>query len=144
VIVREGPPVVLVVDDDPRSLKLMTIVLGAAGYSVVTANDAPAGLRSLAVEPPDVVLVDFLMPGMNGLEFCRKVREARGPGAPPLVLFTAMASGEIRAQAQRAGVDHIMVKPFDRSELLDRLAELLGRSGSSPAPRSDAPAMLPE
>lgn len=122
---------VLVVDDDPRSLKLMRIVLGKSGYRVVTAEDATRGLEVLREQRPDAVLVDFLMPGIDGLEFCRQARVAQGASEPVLALFTAMASDEIRRRAQEAGADEVFVKPFDLSELLSRLAELLGRVGIS-------------
>jgi DNA-binding response OmpR family regulator len=122
---------VLVVDDDPRSLKLMTIVFGKAGYRVVTAEDATRGLEALREQRPDAVLVDLLMPGIDGLEFCRQARVARGAGELVLALFTAMASDEIRRMAIAAGADEVFVKPFDRSELLARLADLLGRVGNA-------------
>src|SRR3990167_8540820 len=122
---------VLVVDDDPRSLKLMRIVLGKSGYRVVTAEDATRGLEVLREQRPDAVLVDFLMPGIDGLEFCRQARVAQGASKPVLALFTAMASDEIRRRAEEAGADEVFVKPFDLSELLSRLAELLGRVGIS-------------
>lgn len=134
VIPAEGQPSVLVIDDDPRSLKLMTIVLGKAGYRVATASDGHAGLECLAIERPDVVLVDLLMPGIDGLEFCRRVRDRPGLADLPLVLFTAMASAEVRRQARNAGANSIMMKPFDRTELLDCLARLRdGMSGGSGA-----------
>lgn len=122
---------VLVVDDDPRSLKLMRIVLGKSGYRVVTAEDATRGLEVLREQRPDAVLVDFLMPGIDGLEFCRQARVAQGASKPVLALFTAMASDEIRRRAEEAGADEVFVKPFDLPEFLSRLAELLGRVGIS-------------
>lgn len=130
----DGQPSVLVIDDDPRSLKLMKIVLGKAGYRVATASDGYAGLECLAIERPDVVLVDLLMPGIDGFEFCRRVRERPGLAELPLVLFTAMASAEVQRQARSAGANSIMMKPFDRTELLECLARLRDgmRGGSGP------------
>lgn len=125
---------VLVVDDDSRSLKLMTIVLGSAGYRVVTMQDAARALEEFRDLRPDAVLVDFLMPGIDGLEFCRRARGTPDVGEPVLVLFTAMASDETRRQALAAGADDVFVKPFDRMELLSRLAQLLSRA-NNPVPR---------
>lgn len=125
-----GRPCVLVVDDDQRSLNLMTIVLGKAGYRVLTARGAAAGLEVFSMERPDAVLVDLLMPDIDGLEFCRRVRGSTGRPGPTLVLFTAMASTEVRRQAQAIGADDVFLKPFDRSALLERLADLLQRSGA--------------
>jgi DNA-binding response OmpR family regulator len=124
-----APAQVLVVDDDPRSLKLMAIVLGRAGYGVVTVENAARALEVFRDLRPAAVLVDFLMPGMDGLEFCRRARAMVGAGEPVLALFTAMASGELRRQALQAGADEVFVKPFDRLELLSRLAQLLSRGG---------------
>ena len=132
-IAADGQPCVLVIDDDPRSRKLMAIVLGNAGYRVATASDGHAGLACLAIERPDVVLVDLLMPGIDGFEFCRRVRARPGLAELPLVLLTAMASAEVQQQARSAGANGFMAKPFDRTELLACLAGLqdgkLGGSG---------------
>ena len=120
----ESQPSVLVVDDDPRALKLMSIVLGKAGYRVTTASDGNAGLKCLAIERPDVVLVDLLMPGIDGFEFCRRVRASPSLADVPIVLLTAMASTEVQQQARSAGANDIVTKPFDRPELLECLARL--------------------
>ena len=123
-IAAESQPCVLVIDDDLRSLKLMTIVLSKAGYRVVTASDGHAGLEFLAIERPHVVLVDLLMPGIDGFEFCRRVRASPDLADLPLVLLTAMASAEVQQQARKAGANSFMVKPFDRAELLECIARL--------------------
>jgi DNA-binding response OmpR family regulator len=126
---RPGQQTVLLVDDDPRSIKLMQIVLGHAGYHVLAATDAQAGLETLDRERPDLVMVDLLMPGTDGIGFCRQVRQRPGNDALPLVLFTAMAAADTRQQALQAGADDVLVKPFDRGELLGRLEQLLARNG---------------
>jgi CheY-like chemotaxis protein len=123
----------LVVDDDPRSLKLMTIVLGNAGYRVVTASDGPAGLERLVAEQPDIVMVDLMMPGMDGLEFCSCVRALPALGDTPLVLATAIAADDVREQALNAGVDALLVKPFERPLLLGELERLLEAARANPA-----------
>jgi CheY-like chemotaxis protein len=115
----------------------MTIVLGSAGYRVVTASDGRQGLECLAAESPDLVLVDLLMPGMDGLEFCQRVRQLPQLGSLPLALFTAMASSDVRHRARSAGANAVLVKPFERLALLDELARLLDRSGSAAAPQAD-------
>lgn len=131
----ESSKCVLVVDDDPRSLKLMSIVLGKAGYRVLTAGDGARGLERLVAERPDLVIVDLLMPGMDGLEFCRNFRQLPGLGTRPLAMLTAMASDEVRRQACQAGADAVFVKPFERLELLAELARLLERSAAAPTER---------
>jgi DNA-binding response OmpR family regulator len=135
-----GQQTILLVDDDPRSIKLMQIVLGHAGYRVLAAPDAETGLEILRQERPDLVMVDLLMPGTDGISFCRQARQIADQDAPGLVLFTAMAAPETRQQALQAGADEMLVKPFDRGELLDRLQRLLaarqrGNPVARPTPR---------
>ena len=131
-------PLVLVVDDDLRTLKLMTIVLGKAGYRVATASDGLQGLECLRTEQPDIVVGDFLMPRMDGLEFCRRVRGLPALGGIPLVMSTALGSDDIYQQALGAGVDAVLLKPFERQALLDELARLLDASRADPAGRRGA------
>jgi two-component system alkaline phosphatase synthesis response regulator PhoP len=116
---------VLVVDDDDRARELMRIVLRHAGYRVVAAAAAQEAVALLATERPAVALVDLLMPGMDGLEFCRWVR-----GRPELekmrfVLLTGMDTDETRRDARAAGADAVVTKPFDRIRLLEQLTSLL-------------------
>lgn len=135
---RSGQQTVLLVDDDPRSIKLMHIVLGRAGYHVLAALNAEAGLEILHRERPDLVMVDLLMPGTDGISFCRQVRQLRGHDAFKLVLFTAMGAADTRQQALQAGADEVLVKPFDRGELLRRLEGLLATDGHySPSQGAD-------
>jgi DNA-binding response OmpR family regulator len=124
---------VLVVDDDVRSLRLMAIVLGKAGYRVVTVTGGQQGLECLFTEQPDIVVVDLMMPGMDGLEFCRRVRAAGSRGAVPLAVFTAMGSDDVRQHALRAGADTVLVKPFERQALLAELARLVDRDPLAPS-----------
>ena len=85
---------ILIIDDDPRSVRLMTMVLGHAGYRVLSASNADDGLVVLDRERPDLVMVDLLMPGTDGIGFCDQARAMPGLGTLPLVLFTAMANSE--------------------------------------------------
>lgn len=118
-------PLVLVVDDDARSRELMRIILRHAGYRVLTAADAQAAVALLEVERPVAAFADLLMPGMNGLDFCRWVRTQPGLGDLRFVLLTGMDADETRRDAAEAGVDAVMTKPFDRVELLARLSALI-------------------
>jgi DNA-binding response OmpR family regulator len=119
-------PLVLVVDDDPRSRELMRIVLRHAGYRVLAAPDGPAAVALLAVERPAVALVDLLMPGMSGLDFCRWARAQREFEDMRFVLLTGMDTEETRNDAREAGADAVVTKPFERLNLLAQLTDLLG------------------
>lgn len=117
----------LVVDDDPRSRDLMALILRHAGFEVLTAEHPSEAMSLLATARPALALVDYLMPGMNGLEFCRWVRQQPDLAGMRFALLTGMDSDETRAEAQAAGADIVVTKPFDRRELLARLNSLLER-----------------
>ena len=118
-------PLVLVVDDDSRSRELMTVILRHAGFAVTTAAHPPEAMALLDEARPALALVDYMMPKMNGLEFCRWVRQQPGLAAMRFVLLTGMDSDETRAEARAAGADDVVTKPFDRLALLARLNSLL-------------------
>jgi DNA-binding response OmpR family regulator len=119
------PPLVLIVDDDSRSRELVTHILRHAGYAVTAAAHPPQAMALLAEVRPVLALVDYLMPGMNGLEFCRWLRQQPSLATMRCVLLTGMDSGDFSAAAWAAGADDIVIKPFDRIELLARLSALL-------------------
>jgi DNA-binding response OmpR family regulator len=126
---------ILVVDDDDRSRELMRIVLRHAGYRVVATPGPQAAIAMLATERPAVAVVDLLMPDMNGLEFCRWIREQRDLASMRFVLLTGMDTQETRNEARDAGADAVVTKPFDRIRLLEQLRTLL-----DPAPVASFPA----
>jgi CheY-like chemotaxis protein len=115
----------LVVDDDERSRELMRIVLRHAGYRVVSAPDPQTAIALLATERPAAALVDLLMPAMSGLEFCRWVRSRPEFSTMRFVLLTGMDTQDTRQEAQAAGADAVVTKPFDRLRLLEQLTALL-------------------
>lgn len=117
-------PLVLVVDDDPRSRELLQLLLGADGYRVAAVADGPAALEALRVGPPRVVLMDLVMPGMDGLELCRRLRSSATRGRLGLVVLSGMDDDETRTLALEAGADAVMTKPVDRRRLRDCLAGL--------------------
>jgi CheY-like chemotaxis protein len=123
---QHPPPLVLVVDDDLRSRELMRLVLRHAGFAVVAAEHPQEAIALLGEARPALAVVDYMMPGMNGLEFCRWVRQQADHAALRFVLLTGMDSAETRAEAQAAGADAVVTKPFDRVELIARLNSLLG------------------
>lgn len=117
-------PLVLVVDDDPRSRELLQLLLGADGYRVAAFADGPAALEALGAGTPRVVLMDLVMPGMDGIELCRRLRRSAAGGQLGLVVLSGMDDAETRRTALEAGADAVMTKPVDRRELRDCLAGL--------------------
>ncbi|HTD07973.1 MAG TPA: response regulator transcription factor [Solirubrobacteraceae bacterium] len=117
----------LVVDDDPSVREALALVLDLGGFDVVTAADGREAIRTLSVDSPDAVILDVLMPGLDGLEVCRRMR-AIGDRTPVLML-TARTEVSERVAGLEAGADDYLVKPFAREELIARLRALLRRTG---------------
>ena len=116
---------VLVVDDDPNIRSVVSRGLRFEGYDVRLAGDGPEALRSARAMPPDVIVLDVMLPDMDGLEVCRRLR--RGLTAPILML-TARDAVPDRVAGLDSGADDYLVKPFDFDELLARIRALLRRS----------------
>jgi len=120
---------VLVVEDDEQVRRSVERALRFEGYSVSVAGDGEEGLQALAAEPPDVVVLDIMMPRLDGIAVCRLMR-ARGDRTPVLML-TARHELSDRVAGLDAGADDYLVKPFALEELLARLRALLRRTGFS-------------
>jgi two-component system, OmpR family, response regulator MprA len=117
----------LVVDDDPSVREALALVLDLNGFEVTTAVDGREAIRTLSLASPDAVILDLLMPGLDGLEVCRRIR-ATGDRTPVLML-TARAEVSERVAGLEAGADDYLAKPFVREELIARLRALLRRTG---------------
>jgi two-component system response regulator MprA len=117
----------LVVDDDPSLREALALVLDLGGFDVTTAQDGREAIRTLADAAPDAVVLDVLMPGLDGLEVCRRMRAA-GDRTPVLMLTARAEVGE-RVAGLEAGADDYLAKPFAREELIARLRALLRRTG---------------
>jgi two-component system response regulator MprA len=117
----------LVVDDDPAVREALALVLDLNGFDVTTAVDGREAIRTLSVASPDAVILDVLMPGLDGLEVCRRIR-ASGDRTPVLML-TARTEVSERVAGLEAGADDYLAKPFAREELIARLRALLRRTG---------------
>ncbi len=117
----------LVVDDEASVREALALVLDLSGFEVATAADGREAIRTLATDSPDAVILDVLMPGLDGLEVCRRMR-ATGDRTPVLML-TARTEVSERVAGLEAGADDYLAKPFAREELIARLRALLRRTG---------------
>ena len=109
---------ILVVEDAVDIAALIRATLTQAGYAVEVAVDGPSGLKAALRHPPDLVLLDWNLPGMDGLEVCRQLRQLHGM---PIIMLTAMAEISDRIAGLDAGADDYVVKPFDIHELQARV-----------------------
>ena len=114
---------ILAVDDQPANLRLLDAVLSPRGYRVIRASSGEQALELLSSSSPDLVLLDIVMPGIDGYEVCRRIRSAPETAFLPVVMITASGHQE-KTRAIEAGADDFVSKPFDQSELLARVASL--------------------
>jgi DNA-binding response OmpR family regulator len=125
-----APPKILVVDDDPAVCALVKDVLELEGFEVTVAGDGYAGLRAIDAERPDCVVLDVMMPGLDGHGVLTRIR-AQGGRHLPVVMLTAHADDGQAWQAWTEGVDYFLSKPFEPEELL-RFLDYLFAAGPDP------------
>ena len=119
------PKLALVVDDDARSRELLQQLLKLDGYEVRAVDGGQAALTLLEDEMPDVAVIDLRMPGMDGLELCRKIRGlARSGRDLPVVVLTGMDDEDARQAALAAGADDVLAKPVLRAVLYEHLSRV--------------------
>ena len=124
---------ILIIEDDEAILKFLRRGLAYEGYQVDTATEGHSGLALARDNPPDLVVLDLMLPGIDGLEVCRRLR-AGGP--VPILILTAKDTVNDRILGLDMGADDYMVKPFNLDELLARIRALLRRAQPTPSPGS--------
>jgi two-component system, OmpR family, response regulator MprA len=136
---REGPATILVVDDDDRLLSSVRRVLAYEGYRVLTASSGPEGLQLARDESPDLIILDVMMPGLDGLEVARRVQAG---GGVPVLMLSARDRIEDKVAGLEAGADDYLVKPFAVEELLARVKARLRRREPETASNASQASLL--
>src|SRR5262245_46958731 len=126
---------ILVVDDDPLILRLVRVHLEKAGFRIITAMNGEDALNIVAAESPDVVVLDLMLPKMDGYEVCRNIREF---SLVPVVMLTAKGEQVDKLRGFEMGADDYLTKPFGPPELLARVQAVLRRSQQGAAPSTPA------
>ncbi len=116
---------ILLIDDDPTLLDLLSQFLAESGYEVFSAPNGPSGLKLAYNERPNLVLLDVMMPGMDGWEICARLREMT---QVPIVMVTAKSSEADKLRGFRLGIDDYVTKPFSFAELVARVQAVLSRA----------------
>ena len=122
---RAVGPSILIVDDDDRIREFVRVNLEMEGYTVREASSADEGLSALEDEPPDLILLDVMMPQVDGWEMLRRVQERHGVGSIPVVMFSGKVDDETMADAESRGVQAFIGKPFNPQQLIESTKQLL-------------------
>jgi DNA-binding response OmpR family regulator len=115
------PSRILIVDDEPITRETMEALLSGAGYELMTAASGTEGLAKAELLRPDLILLDVMMPGLDGFETCRRLRSNERLGLVPVLLVTALDDHVSRLRGLEAGADDFIAKPFDAAELQARV-----------------------
>jgi excisionase family DNA binding protein len=119
-------PLVLIVDDDPRIREFVRVNLEIDGYSVREAGSAEEGLAALEAEPPDLILLDVMMPQVDGWEMLQRVRERHGVDSIQVIMFSGQVDDDGTDRAAERGAQAFLGKPFNPQDLVARAKDLLG------------------
>jgi len=122
---REGRRLILIVDDDDRLREFVRVNLEMEGYSVREAADAEQGLAALEEEPPDLILLDVMMPKVDGWEMLRRVQERHGVGSIPVIMFSGKVDEEAMRDAASRGAQGFIGKPFNPQQLIESTKQLV-------------------
>ncbi len=120
--------VVLIVEDDHESLKLTRDLLQANGYTTIQAIDGKQGVELAKTRKPDLILMDIMMPEMDGYTACDAIKTDKATSEIPVVMLTAMGYELNKELARKLGADGYITKPFTRQELLDKISQFLPTS----------------
>lgn len=126
-----SPARVLIVDDEPNILLSLQFLMKKAGYDVRTAKDGEQALAEVAREKPDIILLDVMMPKLDGFSVCQRIKSDPDLSSVRIVMLTARGRDVEREKGISLGADDYITKPFSTKDAIDRVATLLARPGAS-------------
>lgn len=118
---------ILIVEDEESLLKLESILLSSKGYSVTGVMDGVAALEEIVANRPDLVVLDIMLPGMDGFEVCRKIRENPATRDIPVIMLTAKKTSQDQILGLQVGADAYITKPFKSAQVIEVIEGLLKR-----------------
>jgi two-component system phosphate regulon response regulator PhoB len=119
---------ILIVEDDPSLVELLRYNLEIEGFDVSVARDGEGGMEAIDTQEPDLVVLDWMLPNMSGIEICRQMRQKPATRQTPVIMLTAKGEETDRIRGLETGADDYMVKPFSPAELTARIKAVLRRS----------------
>ena len=128
-------PKILVVDDEPEAVELVEFNLKQSGYAVTTAADGSEALKKARAQSPDLIVLDVMLPEMDGFEICKSLRLDSATAKIPIIMLTAKAAEIDRVLGLELGADDYLTKPFSPRELLLRIKKILSRGPTEEKPR---------
>jgi DNA-binding response OmpR family regulator len=126
---------ILIVDDEPDLLETIQINLELEGYECLVAYDGNRGFERARKEKPDLIILDVMLPGMNGYKVCRLLKFDEKYKRIPIIMLTAQAQEHERLLGEETGADYYMTKPFSADKLIAKVEELLNKGGQAAAPK---------
>jgi two-component system alkaline phosphatase synthesis response regulator PhoP len=118
---------ILVIEDDPATQRLVDYSLKQEGYEVITASDGPDGIKKALEELPDLVILDVMLPGLDGFEICYRLRAEPTTAKLPILMFTAKAQEIDKDTGTRVGADDYLTKPSAPADIVSHVAKLLAK-----------------
>lgn len=127
---------VLIIEDEPNIIEAVRFILSRDGWAVDTHSDGATALEAVARRPPDLIILDVMLPNRSGYDILADLRKASATRSIPVLMLTARGQAMDREVALKVGADRFMTKPFSNAEVLETVRELTAQT-SSPAPAAD-------
>ncbi len=121
----KGKKKIMVIDDEPNLVEMVQVWLQTSGYDVITAYESLQGLEKVQKEKPDLVILDIMMPNVDGFSVCRRMKEHKATKNIPVIILTVKWLPQDKAEGLAAGAECYMTKPFEATELLDNIKKIL-------------------